>query len=250
VLALAAGAGLAAVALTDHDTLAGLGPAAAAAAGHGLRLIPGVEISCVCQGRDIHLLGWFVDPDHAGLCHALERLAAARERRLEAMLKALALAGAPVAAGEVWRQANHHVPGRPHVATALVAAGHAASVQDAFDRWIGQGREGFVALERISAREAVALVRGAGGVAGLAHPGLARAGRTLSMLAREGLAAVECHHPGHDASQRRQWHAAARRLGLVATAGSDFHGHSQRHGLLGSETLDAGALAALEARRP
>jgi len=250
VMALAAAAGLEAVALTDHDTVAGVGAAAAAAAAHGLRFIPGVEISSHAAGRDIHLLGPFVDPDHAGLRQALARLAGARERRLAAMLKALARAGVPVTAAAVWQEASHHVPGRPHVAAALVAAGHAASLQAAFDVWIGQGRPGFVALERIPAREAIATVKAAGGVAGLAHPGLARAGQTLPALAREGLAAVECDHPGHDPGQRRQWRVAAQRLNLVATAGSDFHGGSERHGLIGSESLDAGALATLEARRP
>ena len=248
-MALAAAAGLSAVALTDHDTTGGFDDAAAAAAGLGLRFIPGVEISSHCGSRDIHLLAWFVDPDHAGLRHALTRLAGARERRLQAMLKALSRAGAPVQGPAVWAESGGHVPGRPHVAAALVAAGHAASVQSAFDRWIGHGRPGFVALERIPAVETIALVRAAGGVAGLAHPGLAHAGRALPALVRSGLAAVECDHPGHDPGQRRQWRAAAQHLGLVATSGSDFHGHSGRHGLIGSESLDGATLAALEACR-
>ncbi|MCZ6833846.1 MAG: PHP domain-containing protein [Acidobacteria bacterium] len=249
VMALAADAGLTAVALTDHDTTGGFGAAAAAASELGLRFIPGVEISSHSDGRDIHLLAWFVDPDHAGLRNALARLAAARERRLQAMLKALSLAGAPVQDTAVRKESDGHVPGRPHVAAALVRAGHADSVQAAFDGWIGQGRPGFVALERIPAAEVMALVRAAGGVTGLAHPGLAHAGRALPILARSGLAAVECDHPSHDPGQRRQWRETAQRLGLVATAGSDFHGSSRRHGLIGSESLDGATLAALEACR-
>ena len=250
VMAMAAEAGLLAVALTDHDTTDGLAAAAVAASRHGLRLIPGVEISSHCDRRDIHLLAWFIDPDHAGLRHALARLAGARERRLETMLKALSRAGAPVQETAVREQSGGHVPGRPHVAAALVAAGHAASVQTAFDRWIGLGRPGFVALERIPAGEAIALVRAAGGVAGLAHPGLAHAGRALPALARSGLAAVECDHPGHDPRQRRRWREAAQHLDLVATSGSDFHGSSHRHGAIGSECIDNATLAILEARRP
>lgn len=246
---LAAGAGLSAVALTDHDTVGGCTEAAAAAASLGLRFIPGVEISSHCDGRDVHLLAWFIDPAHAGLGQALARLAGARERRLQAMLKALALAGAPVTETAVREEAGGHVPGRPHVAAALVAAGHATSVQSAFDRWIGQRRPGFMALERIPAEEAITVVRAAGGVAGLAHPGLAQAGRALPALAKAGLTAVECDHPGHDAGQRRHWREAAQSLGLVATSGSDFHGSSGRHGFIGSESLDDTTLATLESRR-
>jgi predicted metal-dependent phosphoesterase TrpH len=249
VMAMAASSGLAAVALTDHDTMDGLEAAQTSAREHGLRLIPGIEISS-CQGsQEIHLLAWHFDPDHGGLRQALDSLAAARQRRLDAMLKALAAAGAPVLHQAVLDRSGGHVPGRPHMAAALVAAGHATSVQDAFDRWIGKNCPGFVPLERLSAQRAITLVKAAGGVTGLAHPGLARAGKVIPQLARLGLDALECDHPAHDSGRRRQFHQTAARFDLVPTAGSDFHGDSQRHGQEGSERLSADTLQALEARR-
>ena len=250
VMAMAAAAGLTAVALTDHDTIDGLQAALTAARRHGLRLIPGMEISS-CQGsQEIHLLAWHFDPDHGGLRQALNGLEEARRLRLNAMLKALAAAGAPISQQAVRDQTGGHVPGRPHVAAALIAAGHATSVQDAFDRWIGKGCRGFVPLQRMPAERAITLVKAAGGVTGLAHPGIARAGRAIPELVKLGLDALECDHPAHDAGRRRQMHQTAQRYGLVPTAGSDFHGDSQRHGQVGSERLITATLAALEARRP
>ncbi len=249
VVAQAAAAGLAALALTDHDNLGGLEEAAAAAARHRLRLIPGVEISCRAGRQDVHLLGWFVDPGHGPLQAALARLQGARERRLAAMLKALGAAGAPVSEAEVRAATDGRAPGRPHVAAALVAAGHARSMQDAFDRWLKPRRAGFVPLERLTAEEAIARVRAAGGVVGLAHPGLGVDDPIIESLAAQGLAALEADHPAHTASQRRHYAALARRLGLVATAGSDFHGDRDRHGTLGEHRTPAEALAALQARR-
>ena len=250
VMEMAASSGLAAVALTDHDTMEGLAPALQAARRHGVRLIPGMEISS-CQGsQELHLLAWHFDPDHGGLRQAMDSLASARRRRLEAMLKALAAAGAPILQQAVLDRSGGHVPGRPHMAAALVAAGHATSVQDAFDRWIGNNCPGFVPLERLSAQRAITLVKAAGGVTGLAHPGLARAGRVIPELVRLGLDALECDHPAHDTGRRRQFQQTASRYNLVPTAGSDFHGDSQRHGRVGSERSSEDTLKTLEARRP
>lgn len=250
VMDMAAAAGLRAVALTDHDTIDGLQAALPAARRHGLRLIPGMEISSRQGSQEIHLLAWHFDPAHRGLRQAMEGLEDARRVRLDAMLEALATAGAPVPRQAVRDQAGGHVPGRPHVAAALIAEGHATSVQDAFDRWIGTGCRGFVPLQRLPAERAIILIKAAGGVTGLAHPGVARAARAIPELVRLGLDALECDHPAHDAGRRRQMHQTAARYGLVPTAGSDFHGDSQRHGQVGSERLTAATLEALEARRP
>lgn len=250
VMEMAASSGLAAVALTDHDTMDGLATALPAARRLGVRLIPGMEISSRQGSQELHLLAWHFDPDHGGLRQAMDSLASARRRRLEAMLKALTAAGAPILQQAVLDQSGGHVPGRPHMAAALVAAGHATSVQDAFDRWIGKNCPGFVPLERLSAQRAITLVKAAGGVTGLAHPGLARAGRAIPELVRLGLDALECDHPAHDAGRRRQFHQTASRYNLVPTAGSDFHGDSQRHGQVGSERIREDTLKALEDKRP
>jgi predicted metal-dependent phosphoesterase TrpH len=249
VMAMAGSAGLAAVALTDHDTMEGLPAAHQAAREHGVRLIPGMEISSVQGSQEIHLLAWFFDPEHEGLKKALVGLAGARESRLAAMLKALAGAGAPLTREAVMEQSSGHVPGRPHMAGALVTAGHATSVQDAFDRWIGADCPGFVPLARLSAEQAITLVKDAGGLTGLAHPGLGGAATAIPALTALGLDALECDHPSHNARRRREMQASAARYGLTPTAGSDFHGDSKRHGRVGSERLTASTMADLEARR-
>jgi predicted metal-dependent phosphoesterase TrpH len=250
VIRRAAAAGLGAVALTDHDNFDGLEAAAAEAAVRGLRLVPGIEISASCEGADVHLLGWFVDPAESGLRSTLSGLLEARERRLERMLQALSRAGAPVTEAAVRSRITGAAPGRPHVAAALVAAGHAVSVQDAFDRYLKRGRPGYVALARPDAAAAVALVRGAGGVAGLAHPGLGVADDTIRRLARAGLAGLEVDHPAHTNDRRVRYRAMARWLGLIPTAGSDFHGDTDRYHRMGAESMDEASLDALLRRRP
>ncbi|MFQ5670319.1 MAG: PHP domain-containing protein [Acidobacteriota bacterium] len=247
---LAAAANLRGFALTDHDGLGGLDEAARAARGKGLRLVPGVELSCRCQQHDLHLLGWFVDAHSVPLRRALFRLAEARRRRLHAMIQALQEQGIPLDEEEVLERNDGPVTGRPHLAAALVAAGRARSVQDAFQRWLNPGRPGFIRLDRLPASRAIELIRGSGGVSGIAHPGLQVPDAIVLRLAAQGLDAIEVDHPSHDPRQRRHYRALARRLDLTPAAGSDFHGDRQRHARLGAERLSDAGQAALEARRP
>jgi predicted metal-dependent phosphoesterase TrpH len=250
VIRRAAAAGLGTVALTDHDNFDGLEEAAAAAARDGIRLVPGIEISTTYEGGDVHLLGWFMDPAHRRLRETLAGLREARECRLDGMLRALSRAGAPVTEEAVRERIAGPAPGRPHVAAALVAAGHAASVQDAFDRWLKRGRPGYVPLARPDAAEAVDLLREAGGVAAVAHPGLGVPDATIQQLARAGLAGLEADHPAHAPDRRKKYRALARRLGLIPTAGSDFHGDADRYHRMGAEAMDEERLDALLRRRP
>ena len=249
VVTRAAAAGLAALALTDHDGVGGLAEAAATATQHRLRLIPGIEISCRADGTDVHLLAWFVDPEHAELRRVLAGLAAARARRLRLILAALTIAGAPLTEGAVRDRQPGEVVGRPHVADALVTAGFARDRDDAFRRWLRRGRPGFVPLERLAARDAIALVHAAGGVCGVAHAGLGVGDDCLAALASGGLDALEVGHPDHSPAQRRHYLDLAARLGLVTTSGSDFHGPEHGRAPLGGERMPAEALTALEARR-
>ncbi|MFQ5767887.1 MAG: PHP domain-containing protein [Acidobacteriota bacterium] len=249
VVRQAAATGLHALALTDHDGTAGIDEAVSAGGTLGLKIIPGVEISCRHLNTDIHLLGWFIDPSHAGLRKRLAGLVQARENRLARMLEALGQGGAVIEEAAVRRAAGPLVIGRPHIARALVEAGHARSVQDAFDRWLKQGQAGFVPLQRIPAAEAVATVKAAGGVAGIAHAGLGVPDSIIRDLTACGLAGLEVHHPAHRPKQRQHYLGLARHLGLVPTAGSDFHGDDEGHAPLGTERLPALGLAQLEARR-
>ncbi|HEX5503411.1 MAG TPA: PHP domain-containing protein, partial [Thermomicrobiales bacterium] len=144
LVALAAERGLRVLALTDHDTTAGLAEAADAAARHGLRFVPGVELSAQVEAGEVHVLGYFIDPARPALRDALARFREGREGRARTIVANLAAAGAPVAYERVVELAGGATIGRPHVARALVAAGHAASVQDAFDRYLVRGRPGYV----------------------------------------------------------------------------------------------------------
>ncbi|MFQ5719449.1 MAG: PHP domain-containing protein [Acidobacteriota bacterium] len=244
-----AAAGLEGFALTDHDTAAGLGAAAAAAGEAGLRFVPGIEISSAHDGSDLHLLGWFIDPAHVPLQQALVGMADARERRLEQMLAALSRAGAAITDADVRRHATGAVVGRPHMAAALVDAGLATTVQDAFDRWLNRGRPGFVALERIQATEAIALIRAAGGITAVAHPGLGVEDTTIRQLAAAGLAAVEADHPRHSPGRRAHYHHLAASLDLLTTGGSDSHGRPRESAGPGSDRTPAAVVDRLAARR-
>jgi predicted metal-dependent phosphoesterase TrpH len=264
VVARAAAAGLDVLALTDHDTTAGLAEAAA----HlppGLTLVPGMELSCAADGSGVHLLAYLFDPDHPELAAELRRIREDRVLRAEAMVHRLRAAGVDVTWERVCaiaeaapdpdgaRGSAASVIGRPHVARAIVEAGAAADVQDAFDTWIGSGGPAFVARYALDPVWAVGLVRAAGGVCVLAHP--ARSEGTLTgavpeelaaRMAAAGLGGIEADHPSHDADEAERWRAAADRLGLVVTGSSDDHGALTGH-RLGCRTTDPDAYARLVA---
>jgi len=250
---LAVEAGVAVLAVTDHDTTAGVAAAQAAAAeqGGGLRIVPGIEISCRWKDREIHILGHFLDPDHPAL---LERLAAfrdARSRRMEAMVERCRSIGLDVRLEEIEsRREGAGTLGRPHLARLLVEKGYASDLQHAFDRWIGRGAPAWVERPMPEAAEAIRLIRAAGGCATVAHPGLSGIrSADLRALRREGLEGVEADHPAQTPDVRRTMREHARAHGLCVTAGSDYHA-DERDGTrrLGTETMESGAFSAYEAR--
>jgi predicted metal-dependent phosphoesterase TrpH len=252
VAARARAAGLSCWGLTDHDTVAGLEAGAAAAAAEGLRFVPGIELSAFLERREIHLLGHFVDPVHKTLVAFEDFLAAERRTRMRAIVVKLAALGVHVTEAEIERHSGGKTIGRPHVALAVVAAGGAATVREAFDRYLGEGKPAYVPRYRLEAAEAVKLVRGAGGTVTVAHPGVSKLEvGELRRLAEVGVVGLEVIHPDQNPSVREKFQRAADQLGLVATAGSDYHGPEvspDRH--LGMVTMGAAALEALEARRP
>ena len=231
VVARAAAAGLAGLALTDHDTTAGWAEAADAAASHGLAFIGGIELSTEEAGKSVHVLGYRVDAGDPALTAELERLAGERQRRAEAMLARLAGLGAGVDLAAVEAIAGDAAIARPHLAEALVAAGHVADTREAFDVYLGDGAAAYEPKRALAPEDGVALITAAGGVAVLAHPGLDRgvegqpaSPALLDRLVDAGLAGVECDHPGHDTPTRQRWRALAAARGLAATGGSDYHG--------------------------
>jgi 3',5'-nucleoside bisphosphate phosphatase len=232
VVSLARRSGLAAIAVTDHDTLAGVGPARAAAAGASLEVIAGVEITCEFRGKELHLLGYFVDVEDRPLLDALATVCEGRAARFGAMVERLRQAGVSV---EVEGLEAHSL-GRRHLAELLVAQGKAGSVREAFQRWLRDGAACCVAKRRIAVGEAIRLVRAAGGVAAWAHPPYDGETRSaLGELAAMGLGGVEAEYPETGRAQRATMRRWAAELGLAVTGGSDCHGPGPR--AIGTATI-------------
>lgn len=233
VAVLAKQAGLAAVAVTDHDTLAGIAEAAEAAAGlpgwNRVEVIPGVEITTELDGRELHLLGYFVAPDHPGLSAALARLCDRRRERFRDYLAKLAAAGTPVPAERAAPvEARSPSLGRRHVAGLLVACGFARSRGEAFGRFLHPLKGSILPKERLPVGEAIGLVHAAGGVASLAHPPADLTDDDLDRLAAAGLDALETEYAWGRSGPAGRLRRAAARLGLAATGGSDCHGQIGR----------------------
>lgn len=245
LVSLAVERGLFALAITDHDSVEGV-PEAQAAAGAGLEVVPGIEVSSTLEGNDVHVLGYFVDPAHEPLRTRLLRFRDERRERALAILQRLAALGLPVPADEVFAAAGPGVVGRPHIAHALLRAGHVPSLDVAFQRLLGSRGSAFVPRPAFASVEAVRMIREAGGVAVLAHPGML-ARRLVEQLAEAGLGGVEVWHPQHGMTTQRSWHELAEELDLVASGGSDFHGPHRGAGL-GEMPVPERVLDSLRAR--
>ncbi|WP_134764532.1 PHP domain-containing protein [Nocardioides sp. 1609] len=254
-------AGLDVVALTDHDTAAGWDEAAEAALAVGTTLVRGMEISTRHRGQGVHLLAYLPDPEHPGLRAELERIVDGRGSRAPAMLAALHALGIELTLDDI---ATDGVPGRPHVADALVRAGVVATRDEAFARYLDEGRPAYVDRYAAPLTGMIEAVTAAGGVSVVAHPwGRGRRAALppdeLATLARLGLAGLEVDHQDHDAGVRDELRGLARDLDLVATGSSDHHGLGKTDHELGCHTtaveeyerlLDRAADAAAASGRP
>jgi predicted metal-dependent phosphoesterase TrpH len=235
VIRRAAAAGMDVVALTDHDTQAGIAEARDALTG-ALTLVPGMELSCLLEpDRSVHLLGYLCDPDDRALAQETALIRDDRTRRAMAMVARLAALGTSVTWDQVRRIADGAVVGRPHIARALAEAGVVETPAGAFtDEWIGDGGRAHVGRYAPAPERAVALVRAAGGVPVLAHPrspGYEISDEVIAGLAAVGLAGVEVFHPDHDSAERARLAALVSDLGLAATGGSDDHGSFNPSGI-------------------
>ena len=223
---LAAGRGVRVMALTDHDTLDGLAEAEAAAARWpGFMLVPGVELSCDLPGSEVHVLGYFVDRDRPELAERLQRFREGRIDRARRILGALERLGAPIAWARVREIAGEASIGRPHIAQALLEAGHTRTFGEAFERFIGRDGPAYAEREKLSPAEAVALIRDAGGLAVFAHPSFTKDHeRVAAELAAAGAFGMEVHYKHYGPALVASLAALAERLGLFALGGSDYHG--------------------------
>ncbi len=251
--------GLAALALTDHDTVAGLPRFMAAGAERGVRPVPGVELSVDCAHGVMHMLGYWMDVANPELVRQMEWIRDGRQMRNRAMLEKLNALGLAMTWEEVQAFAGEDVVGRPHFAQVMLQKGYAKDKNEAFDKWLGDGKPGYADRPRLTAEVAVGVIRQAGGVAVLAHPFTLRIGREamsalFGRLAEAGLSGVECYYSEHSADLTKEYLALAKTHGLVPTGGSDFHGEVSpgiRLGVgFGGLSVPDGVLADLEARRP
>ena len=227
---------LAAIAVTDHDTLDGIPETLAAGQQHGVEVLPAAEITCRVKTHEVHLLGYFPgntwqNPElHTVLDHAKR----VREKRIGEMVAQLNEHGIALTTTEVFECSTCGTTGRPHVALALRQHGVVKSVDEAFERFLKPGKPGYVERYRMEAAEAIALIKRAGGVAVLAHPGLSQADKDIQNLAQQGLAGLEIWHCRQTPAQAEHYRALAQRFNLLVTGGSDCHGNVYGAALLGT----------------
>jgi predicted metal-dependent phosphoesterase TrpH len=245
VVDLARRSGLPALAITDHDTCAGVEPARAAAAGTALEVIAGAEITTEHRGNEVHLLAYFIGTDDSPLSQALLRLRRARLDRFLAMVERLASKGVCVDPGDVDALAQRTTLGRRHLAELLVKAKKVDTIRQAFQRYLHDYHPNHVAKTRLPIAEACALVREAGGVSSWAHPGADCTLAALAELRALGLDAVEVDFPACRASRERELRQWARQLGLAVTGGSDCHGFEPASRAIGSGGITLAELDAL-----
>jgi len=245
---------LAAVALTDHDTVAGLPEARRAARRLAVRFICGVEISAEYVGGALHMLGLGIDPADRALRDLLRRLVHARRQRNPRMITKLRQLGIDITLSEVRALAGGAVVGRLHMAAVLCRKGYVRTVQEAFARYLGYGAPAFVDKERLSPPEAIQGIHAAGGLAVLAHPpqlnyrNLAHLNCTVRDLMAHGLDAIEVYHYDHTPQQTRWYLDLARGLGLLVAGGSDFHGPAKPEARLGRPKVPTLAVEQLLAK--
>jgi 3',5'-nucleoside bisphosphate phosphatase len=250
---LAQEAGLAAIAITDHDTVAGIEEALAAGEQLGVQVVPGVELSTVAEGIDIHILGYWIDWRNE---RWLERLSTQRDTRdvRNAMIIAkLCELGMPITMDEVLEEAGRgghgdRAIGRPHLAGVLLRKGYVATMAEAFDRYLGSDGAAYVNPPRLSPFDALTWIREAGGAAVIAHPGLYDRDALVERLLEAGADGIEVFHSDHGAEEEERYGELARRYGVIATGGSDYHGVRNGvvfHGHVGSRTVDIAAVEQL-----
>lgn len=252
VMRLAASRDLAGVALTDHDTFDGLDEAAAEASAIGVEFVPGIEFSAEYDGASLHILGYWVDPEDAVIEAELLRLSATRFRRGEMIVEKLRALGFDISVERVLELAGGGAIARPHIAEAMVEAGIVADEKEAFEQYISDDGPAYVPKHALKPSDALRMIREAGGVCVLAHPGMWRGAETvpdalIEEMAAGGMVGLEVFHPDHDDELRAKYAAAAERLGLVATSSSDCHG--ERYGFrMGEERTDPATFAELKRR--
>ncbi len=252
VAAVAHGAGLAAIALTDHDSTAGVNACTQAAAALGVRIVAGCEFSVKAPWGELHVLGYFLPVGDPRLESFLTTTRAQRQRRGEQMVAKLQRLGVEIGAADVAAQVQGGALGRPHVARALVEQGAVSDLNEAFTRYLGRGRPAYVEKPLPTLAQVAELVHAVGGIAVAAHLGDRGSEGQVRQFKEQGLDGLEVRHPSHDAATEARLTRIADRLGLGLSGGSDWHGDTElgnTHAPLGGIDVPLEWLERLEARR-
>jgi predicted metal-dependent phosphoesterase TrpH len=253
LVAVARAAGVTVLSVTDHDTVAGCAAAAAACVDADIEFVPGIELTSIRDGVDVHVLGYFIDIESPALAAFLLEQRRRRLERVRQMVLRLAANGVALDVDEILGPAladPTKAAGRPWIARALVSAGFCETTKEAFERWLSRGRPAYVPRLAAPPEEVFGRIHEAGGLASIAHPGLVGHDEWIDGFAAAGLDAVEAYHTRHNGEETRRYLGVANRLGLGVSGGSDFHG-DEAHGAVspGSVALPRDAFDAFLRRR-
>jgi 3',5'-nucleoside bisphosphate phosphatase len=240
--------GFAALALTDHDTVEGCARMAAACAVAGIEFIVGTELTAEHEDTEVHILGYFLDPENRTLLAEIARFQVVRQRRIHEMVVRLNEVNVPLEVESVFALANCKSPGRPHVARALVKEKLIGNLDEAFEKYLKKGRPAWVPKTKVSALESIELIHQAGGLAVMAHPGLNRTDEIIPALVDAGLDGIECFHTRHSTAMSERYLEIAEKFNLLVTGGSDCHGFSKGKPLIGGIKLPYEHIAKMKAK--
>ncbi len=224
VVELSKKAGLKTIAITDHDTVDGIEPALKAGGGIGLEVIPGIEFTAEIAEAEIHILGYFIDYSLPELTLTLKKIQEDRISRIYKICQKLSNLKVMVDPQKILALAGHGSPGRPHVARILKEEGYVSGVKEAFDKYLDFRAPAYVAHYRLTPSEAIKLIISSKGIAVFAHPATSNCDQIIPELIVAGLAGIEAYYPGHDERDIRHYLSLAKKLGLLVTGGSDYHG--------------------------
>ncbi len=240
---------LGAISLTDHDCLDGVNEAMETGRAAGIEVLSGVELSCEYSGRDLHILGYGVDPDNGGFQEMLRKFRETRHNRGLKMIEKLNALGLAVDPEDVVRKSGEGALGRPHIAAVLVERGIVATAGEAFEKYIAEGGPAYVPKYKMTPAEAIRHIRIAGGLAFIAHPGIFLENQDeLEALLAEGFDGIEVQHPKHTPDIARRLGAIANERGFLTSGGSDFHGFTGRDMPVGALDIPYAVLTAIKRR--
>lgn len=237
IVAYAHKLGLAAIAITDHDDISAYAEAQTTAALLGIQVIPGIELSGIHEGCETHILGYLYDVHNPQLIEFTGHMRANRIDRAREIVQRLRHLGMPISFDMVQMRAGHGALGRPHIADIMVEEGYVFSFNEAFQKFLGENKPGYVPKMKLLAEEAIALIHDAGGLAFLAHPGTGTDLATIEALIEMGLDGIETMHPRHFPEMIDYYREVTRRNGLLETGGSDCHGARRGEMMIGTQMV-------------